>query len=90
MTEFFTSLYRYQALILTCPKLYFIDFDFWRELLFIVERDANLMKQSGWMIAGAQQIQHLTQQRNTNIEFEINLKEEDSIIMFSTASYRSM
>ncbi len=76
MTEFANSLHTYHALIMTCPELYFIEFDFWRELLFIVERDANVLKQSGWLVAGAHQIKNLTLQRNRNIEFDLHLRNQ--------------
>jgi hypothetical protein len=71
MNAFFSS-----VLLMTCPEIYFIEFDFWRELLFIVERDANLLKQSGWLTALARQIQNRTLQRNRNIEASVRLTDQ--------------
>jgi hypothetical protein len=71
MGAFFAS-----VVAMTCPEIYFIEFDFWRELLFIVERDANLLKQSGWLTALARQVQARTLQRNRNIEAAARLTDQ--------------
>jgi hypothetical protein len=71
MNSFFS-----RVLFMTCPELYFIEFDFWRELLFIVERDANLLNQSGWLTALARQIQSQTLQRNQNIDHGTRLTDQ--------------
>jgi len=76
MRNFFNSLHSYQGLVMTCPKLHFIEFNFWNELLFIVERDANLLKQSGWLITLSLQLKDLTLQRNKNIDADMLLRNQ--------------
>jgi hypothetical protein len=68
MTQFALSLHQYPALMMTCPQLHFIECDFWKELPFIIERDPELVKQSGWLVSYAREIQNATTQRNKNIE----------------------
>jgi hypothetical protein len=76
MTAFCANLHQYEALILTCPEVHFMEFDFWRELLFIVARDANVMKQSGWLVVRIRQITYFVHQRNRNIEADITLRNQ--------------
>ena len=73
IAEFFGSMDRYRAAMMTCPDLKFIEFDFWRELLFIIERDAEVLKRSGWLVSFANEIKDLTRRRNQHIENVSNL-----------------
>jgi hypothetical protein len=50
MARFAISLHQYPALMMTCPELHFIECDFWKEIPFIIEKDPELIKQSGWLI----------------------------------------
>ena len=67
------SLYKYPALFMTCPKMCLIQCDFSSELPFIIERDPELVKHSGWLIAGAFEIEDATAWRNRNIEGATNV-----------------
>jgi hypothetical protein len=62
--RFAISLHQYPALMMTCPDMHFIECDFWKELPFIIEKDSELVKQSGWLISHVREIQNVTTQRN--------------------------
>jgi hypothetical protein len=66
--QFALSLHQYPALMMTCPELHFIESDFWKDIPFIIEKDPELVKQSGWLMSYAREIQNATTQRNKNIE----------------------
>ena len=68
MKQFALSLHEYPALMMTCPDLHFIESDFWKEIPFIIEKDSELVKQFGWLMSYAREIQNATGQRNKNIE----------------------
>jgi hypothetical protein len=68
IARFAISLHQYPALMMTCPELHFIECDFWKEIPFIIEKDPELVKQSGWLVSYAREIQNATSQRNKSIE----------------------
>lgn len=67
------SLPQYSALFMTCPELSLIEYDFAKELPFVIERDSEMVKHSGWLIGGAREIKDVTARRNRNIEDAFNL-----------------
>ena len=66
--QFAISLHQYPALMMTCPELHFIESDFWKEIPFIIEKDPELVKQFGWLMSYAREIQNATGQRSKNIQ----------------------
>jgi hypothetical protein len=64
---------KYPALFMTCPDMYLIEYDFARELPFVIERDPELVKHSGWLVAGVREIRDVTARRNKNIEDAFSL-----------------
>jgi hypothetical protein len=50
LSEFFISLHKYPALMMTCPEMYFVEVDYFREMPFIAEKDPNLVNDAGWLV----------------------------------------
>jgi hypothetical protein len=67
------SQYKYPAVFMTCPDMYLIEYDFAKELPFVIERDPELVKHSGWLIASVREIKDVTARRNHNIEDAFSL-----------------
>jgi hypothetical protein len=53
---------------MTCLDMYLIEYDFAKELPFVIERDAEMVKHSGWLVAGVREIRDVTSRRDRNIE----------------------
>ena len=64
---------KYPALFMTCPELCLIEYDFAKELPFVIERDPEMVKHSGWLVGGAREIKDITARRNRNIEDAFSL-----------------
>lgn len=45
-----------------------MEYDFSKELPFIIEKDAEIVAHSGWLISGVREIQDVTSRRNRHIE----------------------
>ncbi len=67
------SLNKHSALFMTCPELCLIEYDFAKELPFLIERDPEMVKHSGWLVGGAREIKDVTARRNRNIEDAFSL-----------------
>jgi len=67
------SLPNYPCLFMTCPEMYLIGYDFSQELPFIIERDPEIVKHSGWLINGIRELKNITERRNRYIEDAMSL-----------------
>jgi hypothetical protein len=76
------SLSNYPALNTKCPEISFFECDFWKELPFIVEKDPEILKQSGWLISFAKEIRNHIAQRNGIIDDTISLLQQESGLPF--------
>jgi hypothetical protein len=54
----------YRALVTICPQIYFVEWNFLSELSFIVEKDPELLKKSGWLTSFARALHAATRNRN--------------------------
>lgn len=72
-SQFAISLRKYPALIMTCPEMRFVEWDFFKELPFLVEKDPELLKQAGWLLRRAREINKAISDRNNYIQAAINL-----------------
>ncbi len=68
LTEFFISLHKYPALLMTSPEIYFVEVDFFREMPFIAEKDPNLVKDAGWLVGRTKEMNNTLRDRNRYIE----------------------
>lgn len=68
LTEFFRSLHKYPALMMTSPDIYFVEVDFFREMPFIAEKDPNLVNDAGWLVGRTKEMYSTTRDRNRYIE----------------------
>jgi hypothetical protein len=64
---------QYPSLFTTCPQMSLIQCEFSVELPFVIERDPEMVKHSGWLVAGVREIEEVTGQRNRNIESAANV-----------------
>ena len=62
--QFALSLSRYPALMRTCPELYITETDFLEKLAFIVEKDPELVKKTGWIINLSRILKNAIRDRN--------------------------
>jgi hypothetical protein len=73
ISQFRISLQEYPALMMTCPEMHFVEWDFFKELPFLVEKDLELLKQAGWLLRRAREINKAISDRNNFIQAAINL-----------------
>jgi hypothetical protein len=95
LTEFFRSLHQYPALMMTCPELYFVEVDFFREMPFIAEKEPNLVMETGWLVGRTKEMSSTVRDRNRYIEAareaafgqggEMNFWQLDSILQTMTS-----
>jgi hypothetical protein len=68
LTEFFRTLHKYPAFMMTSPEIYFVEVDFFREMPFIAEKDPNLVKDAGWIVGRTKEMYSTMHDRNKYIE----------------------
>lgn len=61
------SLSTYRALVTICPDMHLIEWDFFEEMPFVVEKYPELLKQTGWLISQSRTLAAAIQNRNRNI-----------------------
>jgi hypothetical protein len=61
------SLPAFPALTTTCPEVHFLEWDFFKELPFIVEKDPELLKNTGWLISQSRELTAAIKNHNGNI-----------------------
>ena len=61
------SISTYRALVTTCPEIHLIEWDFFRETPFIVEKDPELLKQTGWLISQSRELATAIKNRNHHL-----------------------
>jgi len=57
----------YPALRKTCPELHFIEWDFFKEVPFIVEKDPELLKNTGWVCSQSLEINTAIKNHNAHL-----------------------
>jgi hypothetical protein len=73
ISQFAIALHKYPALMMTCPEMHFVEWDFFKELPFLVEKDPELLKQAGWLLRRASEINKAISDRNNYIQAAVNL-----------------
>ena len=61
------SLSTYRALVTICPDMHLIEWDFFKEMPFVVEKDPELLKQTSCLISRWRTITAAIQNQNRNI-----------------------
>lgn len=51
-----------------CPEPYFIDLEFFKDIPFVIEKELELLKRSGWMVFYARALKELISEQNKRIE----------------------
>jgi hypothetical protein len=67
------SLSKYPFLFYTFPDVYLIEYDFSERLPFIIEKDAEIVKHSGWLVNGLRELKSITEQRNRCIDSSLRV-----------------
>jgi hypothetical protein len=57
----------YRALRKTCPELQFIEWDFFKEVPFIAEKDPELLKNTGWVRGQSREINTTIKNHNAHL-----------------------
>jgi hypothetical protein len=60
----------YRAMTTRCPEPYFIELEFFREIPFVLEKDAELVKLSGWMVSFTRLLKDILRERNRRIDMQ--------------------
>jgi hypothetical protein len=72
LPELVMSISTYRALVTTCPEMPLIEWDFFKETSFIVEKDPELLKQTGWLLSQSRELATAIKNRNRNMIDAIN------------------
>jgi hypothetical protein len=59
---------KFTAMMTRCPELYFIESDFFKDIHFVLEKDPELLKLSGWMVNYTKALNQLLSERNKRID----------------------
>jgi hypothetical protein len=73
ISQFAISLHKYPALMMTCPEMHFVEWDFFKELPFLIEKDPELLKQAGWLLRRAREINKTISDRNNYIQTAMSI-----------------
>lgn len=65
------SLHKYPALMMTGPEMHFIESDYVEKMPFIIEKNAELLKQFAWLLRYSRLINNTIKDRNKFIEVAI-------------------
>jgi hypothetical protein len=78
LAKLISTLPAYRALMTLCPEIHFIEWDFLKELSFVVERDPELLKKSGWLTSFSRALHAATRSRNEVIRSarDLTLKQD--------------
>lgn len=68
LSKFAQSLHEFPALMMTCPPLYFVEYDFLEKLPFLTEKDPNIVMDSARQIELSRRVRELASERNRHIE----------------------
>jgi hypothetical protein len=67
----------FPAMTTRCPEPYFIDLEFFKDVPFVVTKDPELLKRSGWMVSYARALKELISEQNRRIDIATNTSLED-------------
>ncbi len=74
---FFATMHeKYRAMMMRCPEPYFIDLEFFKEIPFVLEKDPELLKLSGWMVSYTRALKELIKEQNNRIDLAANRTEQ--------------
>ena len=59
---------KFTGMMTRCPEPYFIYLEFFRDIPFVVAKDLELLKRSGWMVFYTQALKELIREQNRRIE----------------------
>jgi hypothetical protein len=59
---------KFTAMMTRCPEPYFVDLEFFKDIPFVIEKDLDLLKRSGWMVFYARALKELINEQNKRIE----------------------
>jgi hypothetical protein len=64
--------------MMTCPEMHFVEWDFFKELPFLVEKDPELLRQAGWLLRRAREINKAISDRNGAVRSVVGI--EDGVV----------
>lgn len=76
------SIKDYPVLNTKWPEISFFECNFWQELPFIVEKDPEILKQSGWLNSLAMELKNHIGRRNRIIDDTMTLMQQDGGLRF--------
>ena len=58
----------FPAMTCRCPEPYFIELELFKEIPFVLEKNPELLKRSGWMVSYARALKEIISERNKRID----------------------
>jgi hypothetical protein len=58
----------FTAIMTRCPELYFIDLEFFENIPFVMEKNSELLKRSGWVVSYTRMLKEILSERNKRID----------------------
>ena len=69
----------FTAMTTRCPEPYFIDLEFFKEIPFVLAKDPELLKRSGWMVSYTRALKELLSERNNRIDIAASTNAAESL-----------
>jgi hypothetical protein len=63
-----------------CPEPYFIDLEFFKDIPFVLGKDPELLKRSGWMVSYVRALKELLSERNKHLDIAVAEKLDFQIL----------
>ena len=70
---------KFTAMMTSCPEPYFIDLEFFKEIPFVLAKDPELLKRSGWMVSYIRALKALLSERNNRIDIAVSANAAESL-----------
>ncbi len=80
LREFVETMHsEFTAMMTRCPEPYFIDLEFFKEIPFVLAKDPELLKRSGWMVSYTRALKELLSERNNRIDIATSSNAAESL-----------
>ncbi len=63
----------FKAMMTRCPEQYFVEVEFFKEMPFVLAKDAELLMRSGWMVNYARALKEILSERNKRIDMNASI-----------------
>jgi hypothetical protein len=61
----------FKYMMTRCPEPYFVELEFFKEIPFVLAKDPELLKRSGWMVSYTRTLKEILSERNKRIDMNV-------------------